>query len=249
MQAIISRELKLSMAISSAPLNTDGISDSIDAQSALQRKGPVQGIAGRQAKTEGSYVTHISAAGQAMLALDNFQANAEKISSSPAFKTPRYLITVVQGVVSSLNTMMDWLSAAANVKSRYSAASAKTLEAVNKAVNSNEGALAALKKIGVEKQKDGHFAFNPTQIAKAYSEGPDNAFSAITGFATSVSRAPGVQPLKAETPQVQAQEVGESDGRVTMDLALQQRLAQALAEAAAYTSRKAVSLYQTVESI
>lgn len=231
------------MAISSAPLN----SDSIDAQSALQRQGAVKGIATKPAREEGSYVTHISPAGQAMLALDNFQANAEKISNSTSFKTPRTLINVVQGVVSSLNTMMDWLSAAASVKSRYSAASAKTLEAVGKAVNSNEGALAALKKLGVEKQADGHFAFNPTQIAKAYSESPDNAFSTITGFATAVSRAPGVQPLKAEIPQAQAPNV--VDGAVSIDQTLQQRLAQALAEAAAYTSRKAVSLYQTVDAI
>lgn len=233
------------MAISSAPLN----SDSIDAQSALQRRGAVQGVAAKPAREEGSYVTHISAAGQAMLALDNFQANAEKISNSSSFKTPRYLITVVQGVVSSLNTMMDWLSAAASVKSRYSAASAKTLEAVGKAVNGNESALAALKKLGVEKQGDGHFAFNPTQIAKAYSESPDNAFATITSFATSVSRAPGVQPLKPEIPQTQAQTVNETDGMVSIDLALQQKLAQALAEAGAFTSRKAVSLYQTVEAI
>lgn len=233
------------MAISSAPLN----SDSIDAQSALQRKGSVRGVSEAGSKVEGSYVTHISAAGQAMLALDNFQTNAEKISNSTTFKTPRYLITVVQGVVSSLNTMMDWLSAAAGVKSRYSAASAKTLEAVQKAVNGNESALAALKGLGVEKQKDGHFAFNPVQIAKAYTENPDNAFAAITGFAVSVSHAPGVQPLKPEISPPQTQVVNEEDGMVTLDLVLQQKLAQALADAGAFTSRKAVSLYQTVESI
>ncbi len=238
------------MAISSAPLN----SDSIDTQTALQRKGSVQSLSGAASKTEGSYVTHISAAGQAMLALDNFQSFSEKIQSPSAFRTPRYLQNMAEGVVSSLNTLRSWLSAAASVKSRYAASSAKTLEAIDKAVTGNEASLAALKKVGVERQSDGTFAVNPAQIVKAYTENADGAFSAIVGFATTVSKAPDVQPLaqrrQEEEVRAQTAQPGDAgDNTVTIDFALQQRLAAALAEAGAFSSRKAVYLYQTVDAI
>lgn len=234
------------MAISSAPLN----SDSIDTQTALQRKGSVQSLSGTASKTEGSYVTHISPAGQAMLALDNFQTYAEKIQTSSSFRSPRYLQGMVEGVVNSLNTMRSWLAAAASVKSRYAASSAKTLEAIDKASTSNEASLAALKKLGVERQKDGNFVVNPNQLAKAYGENADDAFAAVVGFASMVSKAPDVQPLaqRRQEEDIRAQS-SQPEGAVTIDFALQQRLAQALAEAGAYSSRKAVYLYQAVEAI
>lgn len=238
------------MAISSAPLN----SDSIDAQTALQRRGSVQSLSGAASKTEGSYVTHISAAGQAMLALDNFQSLAEKIQNPSAFRTPRYLQNVAEGVVNSLNTLRNWLSAAASIKSRYAASSAKTLEAIDKVVTGNESSLAALKKVGVERQSDGTFAVNPALVAKAYTENADGAFSAIAGFASTVSQAPDVQPLvqRRQQEEIRAQAVQpdtNGDNTVTIDFALQQRLAAALAEAGAFSSRKAVYLYQAVDAI
>jgi hypothetical protein len=237
------------MAISSAPLN----SDSIDTQTALQRKGSVQSLAGAASKTEGSYVTHISAAGQAMLALDNFQTYAEKIQTTSSFRTPRYLQNMVEGVVESLNTLRGWLSAAASVKSRYTASSAKTLEAIDKAVTSNEANLAALKRLGVERKADGSFAVNPAQVVKAYGDNPENAFATVVGFAASVSKAPDVQPLtqrrEEENARAQSAQAQSEDATVTIDFALQQRLAAALAEAGTFSSRKAVYLYQTVESI
>lgn len=236
------------MAISSAPLN----SDSIDAQSALQRKGAVKPLSGVPGKNEGSYVTHISPAGQAMLALDNFQTLAEKIQNPNTFRTPRYLQNMAEGVVNSLNTLRSWLTTAATVKSRYAASSAKTLEAIDKATTGNDAGLAALRKLGVERQGDGNFAFNPNQLAKAYSENADNAFATIAGFATTVSKAPTLQPLeqRRQEEEVRAQRAQpEGSGSVTIDFALQQRLAAALAEAGAFSSRKAVYLYQTVDSI
>lgn len=237
------------MAISSTPLN----SDSIDTQTALQRKGGVQPLSGAASKTEGSYVTHISAAGQAMLALDNFQTYAEKIQNPSSFRTPRYLQSMVEGVVDSLNTLRSWLSAAASIKSRYTASSAKTLQAIDKAVTSNDASLTALKKLGVERKADGNFVVSPAQVVKAYGDNPDGAFAAVVGFAASVSKAPDVQPLmqrREEEVAARVQSAQQVEGStVTLDFALQQRLAAALAEAGDFSARKAVYLYQTVESI
>lgn len=236
------------MAISSTPLN----SDSIDTQTALQRKGGVQPLSGAASKAEGSYVTHISAAGQAMLALDNFQTYAEKIQTPSSFRTPRYLQNMVEGVVESLNTLRSWLSAAATIKSRYTANSAKTLQAIDKAVTSNDASLTALKKLGVERKADGNLVVNPAQLVKAYGDNPDGAFAAVVGFAASVSKAPDVQPLmqrrEEEAARVQSAQQAENS-TVTIDFALQQRLAAALAEAGDFSARKAVYLYQAVESI
>jgi hypothetical protein len=114
--------------------------------------------------------------------------------------------------------------------------------------------LAALKKVGVERQSDGTFAVNPAQVVKAYTENADGAFSAIVGFATTVSKAPDVQPLaqrrQEEEIRAQTAQPGDAgDNTVTIDFALQQRLAAALAEAGAFSSRKAVYLYQTVDAI
>lgn len=237
------------MAISSAPLNNDGI----DTQTALQRKGTIQPLSNVASKTEVSYVTHISAAGQALLALDTFQDFSNKIQNDRAFRTPRYLQNIAESVVNSLNTLRTWLTAAAGARNRYAANSAKTLEVIDRAVTSSDANLSALKRVGIERQSDGNFVLNPAVVAKAYSENADDAFSAIIGFTSKVSRVPETplslsQKQGNEVQQVQEPE-SDTDNKVTIDIALQQRLAAAFADAGAFTARKAVYLYQTVDSI
>jgi hypothetical protein len=244
------------MAITSAPL------DGIDAQSALQRKNvpPSSGARGAQAgATDASFVSHISPAGQAMLALDKFQESAEIFKSSGTYRTVRYLQVMVQGVVGSLNALRNTLTTAATTRSRYSAAMGSILEAIDRTAAGSK--LDVLRKVGIERNTSGSFSINAEQVVKAFNEDSASAFSAVTDFAYNVSKAPPVvlasdnrrpqlvtaTEMNAEFAQTPAETAAakESD----RDVGMLQRIAAQLADVGDYTARKAVSIYRTVYAL
>lgn len=244
------------MAITSAPL------DSIDAQSALQRKGvpPSAGVRGTQpAASDASFVSNISPAGQAMLALDNFQSSAETFKSSASYRTIRYLQVVVQGVVGSLNSLRNVLTAAATTRSRYSAAMGSILEAIDR--SAADGNLVALQQVGIQRNSNGSFSINQEQVIKAYNEDGANAFSTVVDFAYKVSKAPPVLlPSDNRRPQVvTASEMNDEFAQTPAEAAaakendkdagMLQRIAAQLADVGDYTARKAVSIYRTVYAL
>ncbi|MFM9912313.1 MAG: hypothetical protein ACKVN9_02120 [Methylophilaceae bacterium] len=244
------------MAITSAPL------DSIDAQSALQRKSvpPSAGVRGTQAATsDASFVSNISPAGQAMLALDKFQESAEVFKNSGSYRTVRYLQVMVQGVVGSLNALRNTLTTAATTRSRYSAAMGSILNAIDKSVG--EGDLTALRQVGIERNKNGGFAINQEQVVKAFNEDSVTAFSAVTDFAYKVSKAPPILlPSDNRRPQiVTASEMNDEFAQTPAetaaakesdrDVSMLQRIAAQLADVGDYTARKAVSIYRTVYAL
>lgn len=242
------------MAISSTPLNSDGI----DAQSALQRKTPVPGVRGARAGIGGgevSYVSNISPSGFAMLALDNFKTSAETFKNSGGYRTVRYLQVIAQSVVGSLNGLRDILSQASALRNKYSSGIKQALDSINSVLDSNSVNLAALQKVGVQKNADGSFSVNTDQVVKAFNEDGANAFATITDFAYNVSKAPDPPEkiLGQSTDISSGQAIASGDGAnnvENLNVDLQQRLRDAFAAAiGSFTARKAVSLYETVESI
>jgi hypothetical protein len=243
------------MAITSAPL------DGIDAQSALQRKAvpPAIGVRGAQAgASDASFVSHISPAGQAMLALDNFQSSAETFNNSGTYRTVRYLQVMVQGVVGSLNALRNVLTTAATVRSRYSAAMSTVLEAIDRTAANVD--MTALRKVGIERSNSGSFSVNSEQVVKAFNEDSVTAFSAVTDFAYKVSKAPPVVlPSDDRKPQlVTAREMNEEFSspptavvgtEAANDTGMLQRLAAQLTEVGDFTARKAVNVYRTVYAL
>jgi hypothetical protein len=242
------------MAISSTPLNSDGI----DAQSALQRKTPIPGVRGARAGSgsgEVSYVSNISPSGFAMLALDNFKTSAEAFKNSGAYRTVRYLQVMAQSVVGSLNGLRDILSQASALRNKYSTGIKQALDSINGVLDSGAVNLSALAKVGVQKDADGRFSVNANQVVKAFNEDGANAFATISDFAYDVSKAPDPPEkiLGQSTDTASSQEAASGDGTndvVNVNVDLQQRLRDAFAAAiGSFTARKAVSLYETVESI
>jgi hypothetical protein len=243
------------MAITSAPL------DSIDAQSALQRKSvpPSSGIRGAAVGSDASFISTISPAGHAMLALDNFQTSAETFNNSGTYRTVRYLQVMVQGVVGSLNALRNILTTATNTRSRYSAAMGSVLEAIDR--TAANGDLVALRKVGIERSANGSFSVNSEQVVKAFNEDSPTAFSTVTDFAYKVSKAPpAVSSSDDRRPQrVTASEMNDefagvpAEAAVTQenasDAGMLQRLAAQLTEVGGYTARKAVSVYRTVYAL
>jgi len=246
------------MAISSTP-----VSDGIDPQSALQRRTPVPGVRGARNVGPGgevSYVSNISTTGLAMLALDNFQSSAATFKNSNAYRTVRYLQTIAQGVVTSLNSLRDVLSQASTLRNKYSAGLGQALAAINNAVSSASVNLSALQQVGVEKNADGRFSVNTNQVIKAFNEdGGVKAFSTITDFAYNVSTAaePPEKLLGKQAAGPQSAGVTSGSGTDDEDTDtevinndLQQRLRDAFATSVGgYTASKAVNLYSTVEAI
>ena len=242
------------MAISSAPLN----SDSIDAQSALQRRGAVPGVRGATAGTDASFISNISPAGQAMLALDNFKASAETFKNSGSYRTVRYLQVVVQGVVGSLNALRNVLGTATATRSKYSAAMGSVLQSIDKTTAASE--LSALSKVGVVRNANGSFSIDQTQVIKAFNEDGANAFATVVDFAYQVSKAPpDIFPTDERRPErVTASDMNEAPRTPAQlaaakeespDTSMLQRLAAQLSEVGSYTARKAVNIYRTVYSL
>ncbi len=244
------------MAITSAPL------DGIDAQSALQRKSvpPSTSARGAQAGvSDASFVSNISPAGQAMLALDNFQNSAETFKTTASYSTARYLQVVVQGVVGSLNALRNVLTTAATTRSRYSAAMGSILQAIDR--SAADGDLAALQQVGIQRNTNGNFSINQDQVVKAYNEDGAKAFSTVVDFAYKVSKAPPVAlPSDNRRPQVvTASEMNDEFAQTPAETAaakesdrdagMLQRIAAQLVNVGDYTARKAVNIYRTVYAL
>ncbi|HEY7987274.1 MAG TPA: hypothetical protein VIE17_10205 [Methylophilaceae bacterium] len=193
------------MAVSNVAILSN---DSVEPTTAIVRQsGVTQNAANTATLGSPSSITFISASGQSRLSLESFQALATAVQTLNVPPTVSDFEIVVLGVVSGLSGLRLSLANAAvsNANYREQQKADKALQAIDQA---SKESVAALQKIGIDRQGDGSYTIDQKQLTKAYNEDPNATYATLTGFAAQASQA------ASSTDENKAQAVAASNADV-----------------------------------
>lgn len=174
------------MAISSVTLlNSNGV----DASLAKLREGSLSDFLAAQPQVTTSTAIRISAPGKALMSLDSLQASAEAVKNANVPPTVADFKVLVDGVVSAINSIRQSIPGASIPENSLVNNLRKRQDAVGRVADQDQELVAALRKIGVERQDVGGFSVNQKRLLKAFNEDPKNVFATFADFTKKVSDA------------------------------------------------------------
>lgn len=220
-------------------------------------------LSGLQRRLE-SANTQLSAFGKVKLSLDDLQARAEVASNLATPPTLTDFKVAVQGVVQSVNSLSRTVAAAAASREANRAAEAldqrpaQALSEVRRAVaGPNESSLAALREIGITRQKDGTFEINEQRLEQAFRDERERTVATFQEVSSRVGEVAerqlssnGIIGQRFNNLSERASELratrDNAQARLDSQRSFQQLLASQLASAGSFVARNAVASYLTV---
>jgi flagellar capping protein FliD len=246
-----------------------GISNSIasvgayesQAQSAdAQNSSPLTTLQQKQSAVQ----AQLSSIGRVTSSLADLQAKAQALKDFSKSPTVNDYKGVVQAFVQSFNNLSKIADEAAAQKQNASNADLRVSQAVNEVRNAISGVgdttTGSVRKLGIERQKDGTFAMNQKTLDQAFKMDQTGFLNTLSDAADRVGKtidkqlsSSGIIGRKVQDLSVRGNELENSRSvsqtQLDRQKTFQQRLATQLANVGGYGARNAVTTYFNVASL